>query len=207
MSDFEARNHKAWKTALKTAFGTTPPRSATWSDVDGMINILKPFMARNLNHAMLPGGGGLDFHAIERAREPGCVRCDTGEQSFYLGRPRKLAFEYIDRSPANSFFLMDLNTLKPSGIYENVQSESEQLMEVDEEYHDYGIWDRGFMGYDHEDREIPIPEEASVVVRLLRGKILIVAKASLWNHETGTYDGRHEHMMAEDIRGIIERSI
>lgn len=52
MSDFEARNHRAWKNALKTAFGTTPPRSATWSDVDGMINILKPFMARNLNHAM-----------------------------------------------------------------------------------------------------------------------------------------------------------
>ncbi|RUX96921.1 hypothetical protein EOA25_28635 [Mesorhizobium sp. M2A.F.Ca.ET.040.01.1.1] len=128
------------------------------------------------------------------------MRCDTGEQSFYLGRPRKLAFEYIDGSPANSFFLMDLNTLKPSGIYENVQSESEQLMEVDEEYHDYGIWDRGFMGYDHEDREIPIPDEASVVVRLLRGKILIVAKASHWNHETGTYDGRHEHMMAEDNR-------
>ena len=81
------------------------------------------------------------------------------------------------------------------------------MVEIGEEYYDHELWDRGYMNYDESGREIPLPEDAHVVVRLLRGKILIVAKTSLWNSESATYDGRHDTMTTARIRDIIERSL
>ncbi|MGX9143480.1 hypothetical protein ACWTU9_07695 [Mesorhizobium sp. 128a] len=206
MSDFQVKNLRAWEAAIQSAFGAAPA-SAVWTDIYAMIDVLQPFMGFNLNHAMLPGGGGLGVDAITHSREAGCIRFDTGERSFYLAKPRKLSFEYVDRSPANSFFLMELTTLKPTDVYETVRSESEQLVEVDDEYLDYSIWEHGVLGYEEDGQEISLPDDASVVVRLLRGNVLIVAKASLWNGDTSTYDGRHDHMNAEQVRSIIEQSL
>ncbi|WP_156936452.1 hypothetical protein [Mesorhizobium sp. LNJC384A00] len=206
MSDFEANNLRAWEAAIKSAFGAAP-ESATWTDIYAMIDVLQPFMGFNVNHAMLPGGGGLDVDVVTHSRETGCIRFDTGERSFYLAKPRKLSFGYVARSPANSFFLMELASLKPTDVYESVRSESEQLVEVDDEYLDYSIWEHGVLGFEDDGQEIPLPDDASVVVRLLRGNVLIVAKASLWNGDTSTYDGRHDHMDAEQVRAIIERSL
>ena len=206
-SDFNAKNHRAWKAAIRTAFGSTPPASATWLDIDSMVHVLQPFMGDSLVYAMLPGSGGLEVEAIGYAREDGCIRLNTGEQSFYLAQPTRLSFEYIDGSPENSFLLMELSTLKPTGVYEAVRSESEQVIEVEEEYMDYAIWQHGILGYDPEGQEIALPDDASIVVRLLRGKILFVAKASFWNlSEDDKSDGRHDNMSAADIREVIERN-
>jgi serine/threonine-protein kinase len=68
------------------------------------------------------------------------------------------------------------------------------------------IWDRGFL-HDENGDEIPIPDNARLVMRLLQGKVLLVAKGSLWNSDPATYDGRHNTMTAAQIRRIIERSL
>jgi hypothetical protein len=44
-------------------------------------------------------------------------------------------------------------------------------------------------------------------VRWLQGKVLLVAKGSLWNSVPATYDGRHNGMTAAEIRRTIERSL
>lgn len=207
MSDFMVKNHRAWKAAIRTAFGSTPPTSATWLDIDSMAHVLQPFMGDSLVYAMLPGSGGLEVESIAHGREDGCLRLNTGDRSFYVAKPKALSFEYIDRSPENSFLLMELSTLTPSGVYEVVRSESEQVVEVDEEYRDYAVWHEGILGHDYEGNEITLPDDASIVVRLLRGKILFVAKASFWNlSDDDKSDGRHDNMSAAEIREVIERS-
>jgi hypothetical protein len=69
------------------------------------------------------------------------------------------------------------------------------------------IWDRGFLDHDENGDEIPIPRHARLTVRWLQGKVLLVAKGSLWNSDPATYDGRHNGMTAAQIRSTIERSL
>jgi hypothetical protein len=62
-------------------------------------------------------------------------------------------------------------------------------------------------GPDENGDEIPVPDDARLTVRWLRGKVLLVAKGSLWNGDPAAYDGRHNGMTAAQIRITIERSL
>ena len=91
---------------------------------------------------------------------------------------------------------------------EHAEQSSEELVEVaPAEYVSRDIWDRGFLDHDENGDEIPIPDGARLAVRWLRGKVLLVAKESLWNGVPATYDGRHNGMTAAQIRTTIERSL
>jgi hypothetical protein len=84
---------------------------------------------------------------------------------------------------------------------------SEELVEVaPAEYVSRDAWDRGFLGHDENGDEIPIRDDARLTVRWLQGKVLLVAKGSLWNSDPANYDGRHNGMTAAQIRTTIERS-
>lgn len=205
MSDFQTRTRAAWKAAVSSTFSAPTPGSASWTEIWDQVRVIERFMG--INHALLPGGGGMDIQKISFSRENGCIELHTSERSLYVARPRLMEFEYVSQSPEESFFLLSLLPLKPTDVYEEVRSESEALLEIEDEYLDYSIWDRGFIEYDERGYEIPIPADARLVTRLLRGKILLVAKASLWNSDTATYDGRHDHLTAGDIRAMIERAL
>lgn len=69
------------------------------------------------------------------------------------------------------------------------------------------VWDAGHFGYDEDEGEIPLPDEARLVVRWFNGKVLFVSKGSMWNGTPATYDGRHDSMSAAEIRAIIETSL
>ena len=59
IEEFDVRNKAQWADAIHRAFGDAPPRSAKWTGLENIVTVLRPFMAPNLNHTMLPGGGGL----------------------------------------------------------------------------------------------------------------------------------------------------
>lgn len=204
---FVRDNSAEWKDCIQRAFGRAPAKSAYWDDLEDALEVLAQFMGRSLNHTMLPDGGGLDMCHVASYHEPGMMDFQSSERQSYVLRFKSMHFEYVRDHPAESFFLVEADHLSPSGVYEEIARQSEELLEISPgEYQPRAIWDRGFLGYDRSDREIPIPNEARLVSQYLSGKFLIVAKASRWNRTNSTYDGRHNRMTAQEIRAAIERS-
>jgi serine/threonine-protein kinase len=209
MSDeFDTRNRAQWAAAIEQTFGDNPPRSAQWSDVDSIVRVLMRFMGQNLNHTMMPGGGGLDMEAIARSVEPGCVEFSPADRMANVFRPGVVYFEHFPESPWNSFFLVETRTLEPFGVYEESSGEYEEVVELSPgEYVDRSHHDTGILDYDEQGNEIPLPPSARSVGRHFKGKFLVVAKQSIWNRASVTYDGRHNGMTAKEIRALIQSLI
>jgi serine/threonine-protein kinase len=205
-SDFHDRARTAWIEAIESAVGSNTAPSITWEDPKAIIAALLPIMGSNKNHGHLPGGGGLDFEGVERSPERGCIDLTINGRVAYRVKPSRLILERIQRDPAQSFFMLELDSLERTGVYparEDRENEfyHEELVELmpGGEYYPRGVWDEG---------ETPdgrkLPSTARLVVRVHGGKILFVTKGSIWNGSPSTYDGRHATMSAARIRGLIE---
>lgn len=206
--NFDARNKADWATAINQAFGDAPPRSEQWTDLDTMLHVLSLFMGQNLNHTMLPGSGGLDMESISRSPEPGCLEFCPANRLANTFRPAVLFFEHFRESPWNSFFLLETQSLRPCGVYDDSNGEYEEVVELSPgEYIERSHHDTGILDYDEDGREIPLPRTSRIVSRHMRGKFLIVAKRSIWNRVSSTYDGRHNRMTAQQIRKQIQNTI
>lgn len=206
--DFETRNKADWAEAINKVFGDSPPQSAKWTDPLAMIRVLTPFMGDNRNHTMLPGGGGMDMESVAQSPESGCLEFCPGNCLADTFRPAVLYFEHFPESAWNSFFLLETQTLEPCGVYEESDGAYEEVTEVSPgEYIDRHHSDTGILGYDENGKELPLPPTARIISRRLQGKFLIVAKESIWNLVSATYDGRHNHMSAQQIRDQIQRAI
>jgi serine/threonine-protein kinase len=206
--DFNDWNKREWAIAIKTAFPKGIPSTARFTEFNQLVAILEPFCKLNLNHTMLPDGGGMDIVRAEAGREDGCIDLWEGPRAAFVCRPSQLIFEYIVESPADSFLLLETAELRPSGIYEDLSGPQEELVELaDGTYHHRSCWDGSCIGRDENGDEIPLPQNARLVFRYLTGKFLFVAKASAWNLNTGTQDayaGRHSRMSAREIREAIQ---
>lgn len=210
-AEFDARNAAEWLVSIARQFGQKIPQSATFEPPEQIAEMLNAFCGPQLNHTMLPRGGGTDMQevyfdprhrVIEFYPEP-----DRGGAT-YQARPAKLYFEYFPGSPVNSFLLLECARLEPSGAYEQVSRDYEEVVDLSEwEFVDRSAWDQGYYGHDEAGVEKPLPPDARLVVRLLSGKFLMVAKSSLWNRNPDTYDGRHSRMTAAQIRSVIQNTL
>jgi serine/threonine-protein kinase len=206
--DFDTQNKAAWAAAVAQAFGTAPPLSAHWVDPEAIIQVLTPFMGVNLNHTMLPGSGGLDMESIAHSPEHRCLEFRPGNRLADTFRPAGLYFQHFPESEWNSFFLLETEELPPCGVYENSNGQYEEVVELSPgEYIDRSHWDTGVLTHDEDGNEIPLPESSRVVSRHMQGKFLIVAKRSIWNRVSATYDGRHNNMTSEQIRQQVQHAI
>jgi hypothetical protein len=232
MSGFHLEARRDWVAACRK-INPNAASSLTWNGTSSIITALSPFMGENHNHVMLPSGGGVDFLTARPSFEKDCIDFHVHDRTGYVAKPKHLTFERIEADEAQSFFLLELDTLRPAGVYNEPDvGEEEEGWEDEEgensfpkrmrhrirrreevvdlsaaEYVDRGVWDSGHLGYDENDYEVPLPDAARLVVRWLSGKMLFVCKRSLWNLDNGTYDGRHTDMMAREIRDMIERTL
>jgi hypothetical protein len=116
--------------------------------------------------------------------------------------------EYFAEAPRESFLLLELAKLAPSMVDEDSGPNRETVLEYPlGHYMSHDLWERGYLRHDENGREVPLPRDSRFVTRWFSGKILIVAKGSLWNGVPATYDGRHNTMTAEEIRGVIGRTL
>jgi serine/threonine-protein kinase len=208
MTEFHEEAAERWRSAITAQFGALVPKSTTWEDLDQIIEVLRKVVENTNNHALFPKGGGMDLLTVRRSRESGCIELSVEQRVVYVARPKRLFFEHIERSPKDAFFLLELDTLAPSGIYEELASTDEELVDLPPgEYVDRAMWDQGYTGHDESGNEIPIPDEARLVIRLLKGKVMLLSKGSYWNSISGTYDGRHSEMTADQIRCAIESAL
>jgi hypothetical protein len=162
----------------------------------------------NLNHTMLADGGGMDIIKVQRGREEGCIDLWPSSRSAYICKTSRLIFEHFPHSPSDSFLLLETNPLQPSGIYSELSRPYEELVELEDgSFYDRSCWDQASIGNDENGHEIPLPNNARLACRFLSGKFLFVAKASLWNLDNATYDGRHSRMTAQQIRSAIVHGV
>lgn len=195
-----------WSGKIEHVVGGNPPATSTWRGLQSICDVLQPFMAANMNHAHLPTGGGLDVLDVGPSAERGCLEFRVGERSAWVVRPESLTLEHIPASPIDSFLLLDLARLDPNDADDRQSDNREEFLELKPgKYVEREVWDRGFLRYDEDGREVPLPSGCRLVTRWLKGKILIVAKGSLWNGTPATYDGEHNSMRSADIRATIER--
>jgi hypothetical protein len=207
LEEFHRQAGAGWARAIES-LGIGRQASATWSELDAIKDALRPFMGEGLNHAHFPTGGGLDFLSVGPAREQGCLEVVTGDKLAEVFKPGLLTLEHFPQHPQESFLLIELQTLIPTGIYDKISDDYEELLDVPGEgYMRRDVWDRGYLGLDEHEHEIAIPEDARLISRRLGGKMLLVANGSLWNSAPETYDGRHNRMTAAQIRKVIERAL
>lgn len=207
LEEFHERAGAQWAEAIES-LGVGQQASATWNDLDAIEGAMRPFMGRGRNHAHLPTGGGMDFLTIGRSRERHCLEGTTDDKSADVFKPRSLILERFSEHPQESFLLLELQPLAATGVYKQDVQGQEELVDVPGKgYLRREVWDRGYLGLDEYEREIPLHEDARLISRWLSGKIMFVSKGSLWNSDPGTHDGRHSDMTATQLRAVIEASL
>lgn len=208
--DFHLKTRTAWTSAVNHL--ASGDRSMGWTRLDDIERTIVPFLGRNYSHAHLPTGGGFDFWSVKQSREPGGLEFAYSDRNVITVKPRGLIIERIDADPAESFVLLELDRLDTSGAYTEERNEGmretgiEEVLEIDGRYYSRDGVDDGYYR-DENGRERDLPERWRIVVRFLKGQILIVVKGSIWNGASGTYNGMHNTMGADQIRGAIERAI
>jgi hypothetical protein len=209
-NEFHQRTRAAWISAIDEVAGPSAPDTTVWSEPSNIIKALTPIMGVNNNHAHLPGGGGFDLVSVEQTDDGDCLDFLLNDRLALRMKPRALYLERIKSAPAESFFLLELEDLKPSGVYSEEENRFslgetgyEELVETNpQEYYSRAGWDEGEFPDGHK-----LPAGARLIMRFLRGKVILVAKGSLWNGSPATYDGKHSNMTSEEIRTLIKRAI
>lgn len=208
-SDFHTRTRSSWIAAINR-FAPSGDKSIAWTELNDIIVVLRPFMGRNENHAHLPTHGGFDFRNVEISSEGGCLDFHVSGRLYATVKPRRLHLERVDVDPAESFLLLELGHLEPSGAYDDDFSrriaERRQEEVVDLGGANYvsrdGRDDDVF--YDGDGNERELPDDYRGVMRFLDGQIMLVAKGSIWNSLSSTYDGVHERLSTGQIRQLIK---
>lgn len=215
---FRDRNTARW---TKIVEDVNPQFAAQqiWTGSASIIRALRPFMGENVNHTLLPTGGGMDARGVRASFEQNCICLEMSSRSDYVVRPNRLILETFADHPGESFLLLELSELQQSGVYDYLVEDGdeealrrhaarrqEELVNVNETYLERGAWDTDSWIDDY-GQEAPLPDDARLTVRWMNGKMLIVAKGSLWNSVTSTYDGRHDAMTCGEIRNAIQTNL
>jgi serine/threonine-protein kinase len=150
----------------------------------------------------------MDIVSAKYNAKQGLLELAIAANSIYQCGLTAVEFEFIAESPGDSFFLLTTGGVKPSGIYEKDDGESEELLELPGgKLVKHSILDHGYYGHDERGIEKPIPRPWRSISRYFAGKFLLVCKASAWNLTPATYDARHNQMTAAQIRAMIEAAV
>ncbi len=120
--DFHERNLEQWFEIQTRLFPTAFPKQVIWEEINDIINVLKVICSHdNLNHMFFPNGGGLDLENVRLSKEEGCIELDF--QLIDIIKPKQLIFESFGYDPEWNYFRLELDELKPSGVYENIDED------------------------------------------------------------------------------------
>lgn len=133
-SDFHIRSRAEW-TSKVNHITSNGDATLSWQRVDDIVTTLEPFMGSNKNHAHLPRGGGFDFLSVAKGREPGCIEFSIFSGTAVVVKPRRLVLERIASNPAESFLMLELDDLEPTGTTHedrerNAARRQEEVIEV-----------------------------------------------------------------------------
>jgi hypothetical protein len=198
----EFRNEQLpkWKKMIQNLFNEDVPLSKEWHDPKDIVKVMD-FVGKNsaLNHTFLPNGGGLDLHGCSFSNEEQCIELNLAGMGHVL-KPKKLTFQWFANTDYEwAYFLLETETLKPSGVYEELFIGEEELVEISSgKYIERAYWDAGEFNGER------LPKEARLIGRYLSGSLVSFSKASLYNNNSRTYDGRHNKQSPELFKKYIQ---
>jgi hypothetical protein len=177
----------------------------SWTSLRDMISVLS-HVAREApqNHTFFPKGGGLDLSRAAPSHEPLCLELGfEGQTHVLLPSLLQLVVPVNDPLREWAYFRLEMRDLAPSGIYEHLSFDREELLELRPgHYVDRSGWDVGAVEYDDDGNPLPLPAKARVVTRRFCGSLLMVAKASTYN-ALDKYDGLHAKLTSDEFRALI----
>lgn len=192
-----------FSTIIAELFPFGKPQVCSWYEQKEMISILNKIGSiKSSNHLFYPNGGGLDLESAQKSFEENCIEITTARDEIIS--PLKLVFHSFENDIENnwSYFRLDLNPLTQTNIYENKIEYMESLTELSAlNYIDRKYWDDG----EYEDEKLP--KSSRVILRWLKGSIVIFGKSSYYNKHNRTYDGRHNKLTDSDFRKYIQNVI
>lgn len=204
-SDVYKSHASDWNFLSKQLFTFNAPDSASWSNIDKIVEVLNIVgKTPAYNHLLFHDKGGIDFFYAKKADEDNCIKIYDSLMSCYIVKPKRLYFEGFNEDCRWNYFLLELGELFP--IFDNENClDYEYLVEdypahyVSAQYAQYGV-------YDYEKGD-PLPKDFEIVNRYTRGKLLIVMKIGPYNAIDGTYDGRHGDCSAIEFKDYIDKII
>jgi hypothetical protein len=204
---FQETAHANWNSTLKDIFPVTI--SCTWRGMASIISILNKIGSMpSTHHTFMPDGGGLDLTGAAEAGESNAIALLFGNSIARIVKPSALYFESFCNNNQWAYFRLEIAGLLPSGVCKQYGEACEELTELEPgSYVERSVWERGFIGYDEDGQEIPLPEGARLVFRYFKGAFVIFAKTSPYNAISDTYDARHNNMTSAEFRQYIEKLI
>ena len=201
-SDIGKSQASDWNFLNKQLFGSNSPESASWRNINKIVEVLNVVgQTPAYNHMFFHDKGGLDFSHAEMAAENNCIKLYDTIGFCYIVKPKILYFEGFDENYKWNYFLLEFDELSPI-LGDGDYPDREYLVEdypahyVSARYAQYKV-------YDYE-KGTPLPEGFQTVCRYMRGKFLIVMKNGPYNGISGTYDGRHGDCDANEFRDYID---
>ncbi|WP_214822299.1 MULTISPECIES: serine/threonine protein kinase [unclassified Exiguobacterium] len=201
--EFRSTELPKWEKMIKSLFGGELPLRKEWSNYEDIIKILDTIGKNEAeNHTFLPNGGGLDLSACTNSKENSCIELNL-DSTKHIVKPEKLVFQRFEDGELEwSYFFLETDELKPSGVYEDLLYSEEELVELfPGEYIDRYFWDTGYYNGD------VLSKDARLVSRHLNGSFVIFSKASLYNANSSTYDGRHSKLKEERFKNHIQEVV
>lgn len=118
----------AWARLVNLLCGDRPVTE--WRNADVIIDVLNTIGKQApLNHAFYPAHGGMDLSRADRAAEPDCIAINF-DSLWSIVRPARLELNVFESDPLRewAYFRLELARLAPTGIYETVAGEDEEVL-------------------------------------------------------------------------------
>lgn len=201
--EFRLEELPKWEKMIISLFGTELPLRQEWSNYKDIVKILDAVgKSEAENHTFLPNGGGLDLYACTDSEENNCIELNLNSTK-HIVKPKKLIFQrFVEGDLEWAYFFLEADELEPSGVYEDLSYSEEELVEISPgEYIDRHYWETGHYNGN------TLAKSARLVSRHLNGSFAVFSKASLYNANNRTYDGRHNKLKEEEFKNHIQEVI
>jgi hypothetical protein len=132
--DYQKRNPVQWQEVQRILFPTTMPSRAIWENIEDIVRVLNILgKIDGLNHMFYPEGGGLDLGAAKIGAEPDTIELfvQPEQAGADLVKPKMLIFESFGYDMEWNYFRLENLELEPTGIYENIYHDHEELLELE----------------------------------------------------------------------------
>lgn len=206
---FRETSTSAWVSALD-ALDLPAGSLHNWDQLHEIRRVLDHMLRATSHYGFFPRMGGNSFEGARQSREPGCLELRGSARRVYIVRPRRLVLHRVTPALGESFFLLKLAKMFSTEIYDaerqafDQRRGQEELLEDEAgAYHDRAAWDSGVT---------PAGEEVDcdtsrLVIRILGGSMMFVAKGSMWNGIGRADRGLHETASGAEIQAAIEQML
>lgn len=205
--EFDKLSRAKWDSIRNYLLPELVPERCIWTNPKDICRVLDLVSSSaKHNHMMLPSGGGMDLLAARQSGLPDEIELvwDPEGGSSYVVKPKRLLYE-IFKDSVWDYFYLETSPPTPSGLTFTTwpsDVDYEEVVEVDSGgLYKLEVLDTGEWGDAGE------PQRWRRVVRYKNGAFLIVHRASHYNKDSSTYDGRHSAVSSDDFRAYIEQQV